>query len=47
MGRIKDITSLVETKFISLYNVKYLNKSNKEKEKKKEEKHLVGAGLQF
>ena len=31
MGRIKDITSLVETKFISLYNVKYLNKSNKEK----------------
>ena len=31
MGRMKDITSLVETKFISLYNVKYLNKSNKEK----------------
>ena len=31
MGIIKDITSLVETKFISLYNVKYLNKSNKEK----------------
>ena len=31
MGRIKDITSLVETKFISLYNVKYLNKSNEEK----------------
>lgn len=31
MGRIKEITSLVETKFISLYNVKYLNKSNKEK----------------
>lgn len=31
MGRIKNITSLVETKFISLYNVKYLNKSNKEK----------------
>lgn len=31
MSRIKDITSLVETKFISLYNVKYLNKSNKEK----------------
>ena len=43
MGRIKDITSLVETKFISLYNVKYLNKNNKEKNwtvasrKKKEE----------
>lgn len=31
MGRIKDIESLVETKFISLYNVKYLNKNNKEK----------------
>ena len=31
MGRIKEITSLVETKFMSLYNVKYLNKSNKEK----------------
>ncbi len=31
MGRIKEITSLKETKFISLYNVKYLNKSNKEK----------------
>ena len=31
MSRIKNITSLVETKFISLYNVKYLNKNNKEK----------------
>lgn len=31
MSRIKDITSLVETKFISLYNVKYLNKNNEEK----------------
>lgn len=31
MSRIKDITSLLETKFISLYNIKYLNKSNKEK----------------
>lgn len=31
MGRVKDITSLVETKFISLYNVEYLNKNNKEK----------------
>ncbi|MEW9079701.1 NUDIX hydrolase [Terrisporobacter glycolicus] len=31
MNRIKNITSLVETKFISLYNVKYLNKNNEEK----------------
>lgn len=31
MGRIKEISSLIETKFISLYNVKYLNKSNKDK----------------
>lgn len=31
MGKVKDIESLVETKFISLYNVKYLNKNNKEK----------------
>ncbi|MPM45433.1 hypothetical protein SDC9_92120 [bioreactor metagenome] len=31
MSKIKNITSLVETKFISLYNVKYLNKNNKEK----------------
>ena len=31
MGRIKEISTLVETKFISLYNIKYLNKKNKEK----------------
>lgn len=31
MSRVKEITSLMETKFISLYNVKYLNKNNKEK----------------
>lgn len=31
MGKIKEITTLVETKFISLYNIKYLNKSKKEK----------------
>ena len=31
MNRIKNITSLVETKFISLYNVKYLNKNKEEK----------------
>ena len=31
MSRIKNITSLVETKFISLYRVKYLNKNNNEK----------------
>ena len=43
MGKIKEIKTLVETKFISLYDIKYLNKSNKEKSwtvasrKKKEE----------
>lgn len=31
MGKIKEITTLVETKFMSLYNIKYLNKSKKEK----------------
>ena len=31
MGRIKEVSTLVETKFISLYNIKYLNKKNKEK----------------
>ena len=31
MNKIKNIIPLVETKFISLYNVKYLNKENKEK----------------
>lgn len=31
MSKIKEIKTLVETKFISLYNFKYLNKSNKEK----------------
>lgn len=31
MSKIKEITSLLETKFISLYNVKYLNKCNEEK----------------
>ena len=30
MGKIKEITTLVETKFMSLYNIKYLNKSKKE-----------------
>lgn len=43
MGRIKKLSTLMETKFISLYDIKYLNKSNKEKSwtvasrKKKEE----------
>ena len=32
MGIIKEVKSLVETKFISLYNVKYLNKGNEEKD---------------
>ena len=31
MGKIKEIKTLVETKFISLYDIKYLNKSNQEK----------------
>ena len=31
MGRIKKLSTLMETKFISLYDIKYLNKSNKEK----------------
>ena len=31
MGKIKEIKTLVETKFISLYDIKYLNKNNQEK----------------
>lgn len=31
MGKIKEIKTLVETKFISLYDIKYLNKRNQEK----------------
>ena len=31
MGKIKEIKNLVETKFISLYDIKYLNKNNQEK----------------
>ena len=31
MGKIKEIKPLVETKFISLYDIKYLNKNNQEK----------------
>ena len=31
MGKIKEIETLVETKFISLYDIKYLNKNNQEK----------------
>ena len=27
MGKIKEIKTLVETKFISLYDIKYLNKN--------------------
>ena len=29
--KIKEIKTLVETKFISLYDIKYLNKNNQEK----------------
>ena len=31
MGKIKEIKTLVETKFIGLYDIKYLNKNNQEK----------------
>ena len=31
MGKINEIKTLVETKFISLYDIKYLNKNNQEK----------------
>ena len=31
MGKNKEIKTLVETKFISLYDIKYLNKNNQEK----------------
>ncbi len=31
MGKIREIKTLVETKFISLYDIKYLNKNNQEK----------------
>ena len=31
MGKIKEIKTLVKTKFISLYDIKYLNKNNQEK----------------
>lgn len=31
MGRIKKLSTLMETKFISLYDIKYLNKNNQEK----------------
>lgn len=31
MSKIKEVSTLVETKFISLYDIKYLNKNNQEK----------------
>ena len=31
MSKIKEVSTLVETKFISLYDIKYLNKCNEEK----------------
>ncbi len=31
MGRIKKLSTLIETKFISLYDIEYINKKNKEK----------------
>ena len=31
MGKIKELSTLVETKFMSLYDIKYLNKAKEEK----------------
>ncbi|WP_455538392.1 NUDIX hydrolase [Terrisporobacter sp.] len=49
MSKIKEVSTLVETKFISLYDIKYLNKCNEEKSwtvaSRKRKKDLEGMYL--
>ena len=49
MSKIKEVSTLVETKFISLYDIKYLNKCNEEKSwtvaSRKKKEVLEGAFL--